>query len=98
MVPAFFAGSRIDGQFVSRKDVLPCQRSISASKFALQRERQVNATISIGEIALMNLLDTLEMKLQRLAQTFRQNSHAVAQTLAVPDGDVSVAEIDVFNP
>ena len=70
MVAAQFARTRIHRQRGCGKNVLPDPRSLGGRVFAGQRCGQRDATRAASEIALMQMPDASEMKLERAAQTF----------------------------
>jgi hypothetical protein len=96
MAPGF-AGTRVDRKLGCREDVLPGPRAIGIGVFAAQGEREKDASIALGKVAMMEVADAFEMDLKWPAESLRENGHSFAQAFGVAHGDMAVAEINVFD-
>lgn len=97
VMAAFLATAWVDRDFVGRESVLPDPFAGGFRVFTLQSMREIDGAATAGEILLVKFLDASEVGLERAQQTLGENSNSLPHPLAFADGDLSVAEIDVFD-
>ena len=61
MVPASFVAPRIDRRFIGGKDILPAPFPGGIGIFALQGKGKIDGATAVGEIALMQEFNALEV-------------------------------------
>src|SRR5437867_11697626 len=93
----FDSASRIDCSLGGGKDVLPNPMFVGIRQLAFQGVRQSNAAKSFLQVLLMQELHSQQVLSQWFLQSRRQWRHPILGSLAVPDPNLVVREIDVFD-
>lgn len=97
MMAAFLATAWVDRDFVGRKSVLPDPFAGGFGIFTHQSMGEIDGAATTGEVLLVKFFDAGEVDSKRAHQTVGQNSNSLPHPLAFADGDLPVAEIDVFH-
>ena len=97
VVPAFFAGARIDRNFIGRKNVLPDPFAGRFRVLAMEGVAQVNGAATPREVLLVELFDAGQVRLKRMDEAIREDRDPLPHSLAFADGDLAVTKIDVFD-
>ena len=96
VMAASFAAARVDCDFLGREDILPGPFARGFRIFPVQGTGKINSAAAAGEILTMQFFDAGEMRLERAAESRRQHGHAFPHSFPFADGDLPVAEIDIF--
>jgi len=97
MAPDHARRTRIGGEAVGGEDVLPGPFAVGIGVFAVEGEGQVDGAVAFCQVALVQLSDHRQVGLQGFAELVGQHSHAVFHAFAVPDEDLALAEVQVFD-
>jgi hypothetical protein len=93
------AGARVGRQPLGWKHTrsVPAPFGGSIGVFALQRIKQIHRAMPFVQVSLVQLLDALEMFLERRDEAIGQHRHAVLFALAVAHDDLMLGKIHVFD-
>ena len=81
-----------------RKYPLPCPFPVGIRILPDQRIRQNNPPDAFAQIFFMQLLNLIQMPLERFLNRLRQYRPAILSTLSIPHQNLSPCEIEIFDP
>ena len=97
VVAALSAAAWIERGPIRGKNILPNPFAGGPGIFAVESGRKVDSATAAGEIKAMQFLDPGEMNLQWAAEAFWQKRDSLPQSLAFPDRDLPITEVDVLD-
>src|SRR6266545_2749753 len=92
------AGLRILRTSRCRKDVLPLPFALRSRILRFQGVGQMDSSISFFEVLPMKLPNDPEVLPQRRLERGGKHGCPILAPLPIPDGDLVLAEVDVFDP
>lgn len=92
------AGAGVGGESSGGEEILPAELAIGARILLCQSVGEIDAAVSLGEVASMEGLDAIHLPAQGLFERAGQEGDAILPALAVADEDVALAEVDVLDP
>src|SRR5215831_2104708 len=98
VVSSCLAAAGINGSFSCGEDVLPGPLPARALIFPFESIRQIYLAKTICQILFMHRLNLEQMSLQPFGASVRQHGDSVLCPLPVPHRDLTICEIEVFNP
>src|SRR5687768_6558590 len=98
MMTLFDAADGINRESVGRKDVLPGEFTDGVRVFPLEGIREVDGTVTHGEIQLVLSFDLVEVEAQGFKQEIRKRGDPVILALAIAYDDLAIGEVQVLDP
>jgi len=89
--------TRVGAEAVGRKCILPAPFCVGVGIFALQSKGEVDGSITFFQITLVQLFDSGQVRLKRLAQLVGQHGDAVFHAFAFADDDLALGKVEVFD-
>ena len=97
VMAVYLTSARISRALCGGKNILPRPFVRSFGGGACEGIGKVHRAISLGEVAVMQQLDVLELLSERLYKTLRKHSHAVFITFASMHRDLVAGKVEVFD-
>jgi len=98
VVPALLAGPRVHPAMLLWKHGLPAPLAICIWILAGQGVRQLHAAVAVGQVLLVNCVDSLEMFLQGASDRLWHHRRTILVFLAFADRDLAALEIEILDP
>ncbi len=97
MVTAHYISARVDGDAFGREDVLPGPFAGGVGIFPFEGRRQVDGSVTILDILLVDLLHAGKMFFEGDNQALGEHGDAVLFAFAIADDEAVLFEVDIFD-
>jgi len=86
-----------DGEIVGGEDILPRPFAGCVRIFPVQGAGKINGAAAVREVLVVEFLNPGEVRLQRAAESLREDGNAFPHTLALSNGNLPISKIDILD-